>query len=112
MSQVHPVARTTPRTRAEMRASSESLGVLAERYNVSDDERTFFAGLGERVAQLRKERGIRGLHAPWFSNRDMSALQLPHESTPVLSGESGQRIAFACFTMRSSFSFSMTLNDG
>ena len=35
MSQVHPVARTTPRTRAEMRASSESLGVLAERYNIS-----------------------------------------------------------------------------
>ena len=34
MSQVHPVARTTPHTRAEMRASSESLGVLAERYNI------------------------------------------------------------------------------
>ena len=25
---------------------------------ISDDERTFFAGLGERVAQLRKARGI------------------------------------------------------
>lgn len=25
---------------------------------ISDDERTFFAGLGERVAQLRKTRGI------------------------------------------------------
>ncbi len=26
--------------------------------NISDDERTFFAGLGERVAQLRKARSI------------------------------------------------------
>ena len=35
MSQVHPLARTTPRTRAEIRASTASAGVLAERYNVS-----------------------------------------------------------------------------
>ena len=35
MSQVHPLARTTPRTRAEIKASPASAGVLAERYNVS-----------------------------------------------------------------------------
>ena len=36
MSQVHPMARTTPRTRAEIRASSAPLTVLAERYNVTE----------------------------------------------------------------------------
>ena len=36
MSQVHPMARTTPRTRAEIRASSLPLTVLAERYNVTE----------------------------------------------------------------------------
>ena len=35
MSQVHPLARTTPRTRAEIRASTASAGVLAERYNIT-----------------------------------------------------------------------------
>ena len=35
MSQVHPLARTTPRTRAEIKSSSASQSVLAERYNVS-----------------------------------------------------------------------------
>ena len=35
MSQVHPVARTTPRTRAEMRSSEDSSAELAKRYNVS-----------------------------------------------------------------------------
>ena len=35
MSQVHPLARTTPRTRAEIRDSSASLAVLAERYNIT-----------------------------------------------------------------------------
>ncbi|WP_300085495.1 IS481 family transposase [uncultured Nitrosomonas sp.] len=35
MSQVHAQARTTPRTRAEIKASSASLGELAERYNIS-----------------------------------------------------------------------------
>ena len=34
MSQVHPMARTTPRTRAEIRASSAPLTALAERYCV------------------------------------------------------------------------------
>ena len=44
MSQVHPLARTTPRTRAEIKASSASQSVLSERYNVS-------------VATVRKWRG-------------------------------------------------------
>ena len=35
MSQVHPVARTTPRTRAEMRSSNDSNAELAKRYNIS-----------------------------------------------------------------------------
>jgi transposase InsO family protein len=35
LSQVHPLARTTPRTRAEIKASTETASVLAERYNVS-----------------------------------------------------------------------------
>lgn len=35
MSQVHAQARTTPRTRAEIRASSATLNELAERYNIS-----------------------------------------------------------------------------
>ena len=35
MSQVHPLARTTPRTRAEIKASTASAAVLAERYNIS-----------------------------------------------------------------------------
>ena len=35
MSQVHPVARTTPLTRAEMRTSEDSSAALAKRYNVS-----------------------------------------------------------------------------
>ena len=35
MSQVHPLARTTPRTRAEINASQASIRALSERYNVS-----------------------------------------------------------------------------
>jgi transposase len=35
MSQVHAQARTTPRTRAEIKASTETLDQLAERYNIS-----------------------------------------------------------------------------
>ena len=35
MGQVHPQARTTPRTRSEIKAASASLAELAERYNVS-----------------------------------------------------------------------------
>ena len=35
MSQVHPQARTTPRTRAEIRSCQAPLTVLAERYNVT-----------------------------------------------------------------------------
>ncbi len=35
MSQVHPQARTTPRTRAEIKEASGTLDELAERYNVS-----------------------------------------------------------------------------
>ena len=35
MSQVHAQARTTPRTRAEIRASSATLNELAERYNIT-----------------------------------------------------------------------------
>lgn len=35
MSQVHPRARTTPRTRAEIKAASGTLQELADRYNVS-----------------------------------------------------------------------------
>lgn len=44
MSQVHPQARTTPRTRAEIKAASGTLHELADRYNVS-------------VAATRKWRG-------------------------------------------------------
>ena len=35
MSQVHPLARTTPRTRAEINASPDSITVLSDRYNIS-----------------------------------------------------------------------------
>ena len=35
MSQVHPLARTTPRTRTEIMASSASVTELAERYNIT-----------------------------------------------------------------------------
>lgn len=35
MSQIHPLARTTPRTRTEIKASSESLSSVAERYNIT-----------------------------------------------------------------------------
>lgn len=35
MSQIHPQARTTPRTRAEIKASASPLGELAERYNIT-----------------------------------------------------------------------------
>ena len=35
MSQLHPCARTTPRTRSEINASCESVSVLASRYNVT-----------------------------------------------------------------------------
>ena len=35
MSQVHPCARTTPRIRGEIKASSASVAVLAERYNIT-----------------------------------------------------------------------------
>ena len=44
MSQVHPQARTTPRTRAEIKSSSAPQVVLAERYNVT-------------VATVRKWKG-------------------------------------------------------
>ena len=49
MSQVHPLARTTPRTRAEIKASPASAGVLAERYNVT-------------VATVRKWKGREDAH--------------------------------------------------
>jgi transposase InsO family protein len=35
MSQIHPQARTTPRTRAEIKASASPLSELAERYNIT-----------------------------------------------------------------------------
>ena len=35
MSQVHPRARTTPRTRAEIKASPATVTALAERYNMT-----------------------------------------------------------------------------
>ena len=35
MSHVHPLARTTPRTRTEIKASSSSLTEVAERYNIT-----------------------------------------------------------------------------
>ena len=35
MSEVHAQARTTPRTRAEIKASTESVAKLAERYDIS-----------------------------------------------------------------------------
>ena len=35
MSQVHPQARTTPRTRAEIHSCQASLAELAQRYNVT-----------------------------------------------------------------------------
>jgi transposase InsO family protein len=35
LSQIHPLARTTPRTRAEIKASTASAAVLAERYNIT-----------------------------------------------------------------------------
>ena len=44
MSQVHPQARTTPRTRAEIHSCQASLAELAQRYNVT-------------VATVRKWRG-------------------------------------------------------
>ena len=44
MSQVHPQARTTPRTRAEIRSSQDSLTELAKRHNTT-------------VATIRKWRG-------------------------------------------------------
>jgi transposase InsO family protein len=44
MSQVHPLARTTPRTRSEIRSSPDSLSGVAERYNIT-------------VATVRKWKG-------------------------------------------------------
>jgi hypothetical protein len=35
MSQIHPQARTTPRTRAEIKAATGTLQEVAERYNIS-----------------------------------------------------------------------------
>lgn len=35
MSHVHPQARTTPRTRAEIRSSPDALKEVAERYNTT-----------------------------------------------------------------------------
>ena len=36
MSQIHPQARTTPRVRAEIQASTDSPSELARRYNISE----------------------------------------------------------------------------
>ena len=44
MSQVHPMARTTPRTRTEIKASTGSLSAVANRYNIT-------------VATVRKWKG-------------------------------------------------------
>ena len=63
MSQVHPLARTTPRTRSEIKASSESLTAVAERYNIT-------------VATARKWRGRE--HAQDRSHR-------PHRLSTTLS---------------------------
>ena len=63
MSQVHPLARTTPRTRAEIKASSDSLSVVAERYNIT-------------VATVRKWKGRE--HAQDLSHR-------PHKLSTTLT---------------------------
>ena len=66
MSRVHPLARTTPRTRAEIKASSASLTTLAERYNIT-------------VATARKWRGRQDAqdrsHRPHQLSTTLSAAQ-------------------------------------
>jgi transposase InsO family protein len=58
MTQIHPQARTTPRVRAEIQASSESVAELARRYNISEPtvakwkSRTGVSDLSHRPHQL------------------------------------------------------------
>ena len=53
---------------------------------ISDDERTFFAGLGERVAQLRKARGITQVQlaeALGVSQQTVQAYEVGRRRIPV-----------------------------
>ena len=58
MTQIHPQARTTPRVRAEIQASTESTAELARRYNISEPTvakwkaRTSVADLSHRPHKL------------------------------------------------------------
>ena len=66
MSQVHPQARTTPRTRAEIAADTAPVSVLAERYNVTK-------------ATVRKWRGRQSMndrsHRPHLLHTTLSPAQ-------------------------------------
>ena len=53
---------------------------------ISDDEHTFFAGLGERVAQLRKARGITQVQlaeALGVSQQTVQAFEVGRRRIPV-----------------------------
>ena len=53
---------------------------------ISDDERTFFAGLGERVAQLRKARGVTQVQlaeALGVSQQTVQAYEVGRRRIPV-----------------------------
>ena len=78
MSQVHAQARTTPRTRAEIKASSAPLVELAERYNIS--RATAATWKGRKTPQD-------------LSNR-------PHKlSTTLAPGEEAIAVELRCLTL-------------
>ena len=88
MRQVHPVARTSRRTRAEMRASEDSSAALAKRYKVSiatarqrsQLERPRKRGKGRDHAQDRSPRPhtlattLSAGCPRWFANRLPSSI--------------------------------------
>ena len=57
MSQVHPCARTTPRTRAEINASSAGVTVLASQYNITVPQHESGKGVKiHRIALMARTR--------------------------------------------------------
>jgi hypothetical protein len=71
MLQIHPNARTTPVTRAEIARSREPMGVLAQRYGVSTEP---IRKWRRRGASDCLDRSVRPHKLPWKATQEEQAI--------------------------------------
>ena len=71
MLHIHPNARTTPVTRAEIARSTEPSGVLAKRYGVSSETVRKWRGRG---ASDCRDRSARPHKLPWKASEEERAI--------------------------------------